>query len=148
MAINIAQTVAAQGTQALSFTDAFAYATLPNAPVAGGFVHITNTGNTDDRLIAAAAPIAGEMQIHEMAMRGGVMKMRELPDGLLIPAGETVVLKPGGYHLMFMQLNAPLVAGEMVTVTLTFEHAGTVELPMMIYKRGAAMGGHTMQGHN
>lgn len=110
----------------------FTRATLPNAPVGGGFFTIENTGTEADRLISATSSVAKDTQIHEMAMEGDVMKMRELPDGLEIPAGETVVLAPGGFHIMFMGLNQPFVEGETVTVTLTFEKAGTVEVPLPV----------------
>ncbi len=120
--------------------DPFAFATLPNQPVAGGFMRIENMGE-DDRLIAAASPIAGEVQIHEMAMEGDVMRMRELPEGLTLPAGEFTVLEPGGYHIMFMQLDGPLVEGENVSVTLTFESAGeiTIDMPILSKMDGMPM---------
>ena len=110
----------------------FTRATLPNAPVAGGFLTIENTGTEPDRLISARSDIAGDTQIHEMAMQGDVMKMRQLADGLEIPAGETVVLAPGGFHIMFMGLKQALVEGESITVTLTFEKAGTVDVVLPI----------------
>ncbi len=116
----------------LTLTGPFTRATLPNAPVAGGFLTLTNTGTEDDRLVSAKVDFAKEAQIHEMAMEGDVMKMRQLTDGLVIPAGGSVTLEPGGYHLMFMGLNQPLVEGETVRVTLTFEKAGeiTIDLPV------------------
>ena len=110
----------------------FTRATLPNAPVAGGFLTIENTGTEPDRLISARSDIAGDTQIHEMAMQGDVMKMRPLADGLEIPAGKTVVLAPGGFHIMFMGLKQTLVEGETITVTLTFEKAGTVDVVLPI----------------
>ena len=116
----------------LEITAPFSRATLPNAPVGGGFLTITNTGPEDDRLVSAASNIAGRTEVHEMAMQGDVMKMRELTDGLPVPAGATVDLKPGGFHIMFMDLKQPLVEGETVTVTLTFEKAGSVDVPLMI----------------
>lgn len=116
----------------LALNGPFARATLPNAPVAGGFLTIVNSGTEDDRLVSASVDFAKEAQIHEMAMEGDVMKMRQLPDGLVIPAGESVVLEPGGYHLMFMGLSQPLVEGEKVPVTLTFEKAGTVTIELHI----------------
>ncbi len=116
----------------LTLTQAFTRATLPNAPVAGGFVVITNNGAVDDRLIAATSPISNETQIHEMAVENDVMKMRELPTGLAIAAGETVNLVPGGYHVMFMDLNGPLVEGDTVDVRLTFEVAGEVDVQMPV----------------
>jgi len=125
----------------LNLSGAFTRATLPNAPVAGGFVEITNNGPADDRLIAAVSPISLETQIHEMAMDGDVMKMRELPDGLVIPAGETVSLKPGGYHVMFMDLTGPLLEGETITMRLFFETAGEVDLTLPVGPTNAgAMG--------
>lgn len=116
----------------IEITAPFIRATLPNAPVAGGFLTLTNTGTEDDRLLDVTSAIAKDGQIHEMAMEGDVMKMRQLTEGLVIPAGETVALEPGGYHLMFMGLNQPLVEGETVSVTLTFEKADeiTIDLPV------------------
>ncbi|QQR38811.1 copper chaperone PCu(A)C [Devosia rhizoryzae] len=128
----------------LQLNGPFARATLPNAPVAGGFVTIVNTGSEDDRLISATAEIAKDTQIHEMAMEGDVMKMRQLPDGLVIPAGGSVTLEPGGYHLMMMGLSAPLVEGETVPVVLTFEKAGTVTLDLHI---GGAAADAPTHGH-
>lgn len=122
-----------------SLSHPFAFATLPNAPVAGGFITIQNTGTADDRLVSASSPVSAETQIHEMAMDNGVMKMRELPTGLPLPAGATTELKPGGYHVMFMKLQQPLVDGETVPVTLTFEKAGPIEMTFPIKKRGGKM---------
>ena len=121
----------------LTLSGGFSRATLPNAPVGGGFVTITNNGASDDRLIAAASPAAGEVQLHEMAMEGDVMKMRELPEGIPVPAGETVSLQPGGLHMMFMQLTGPLVEGTRFPVTLTFEKAGTVTVELSVASTGA-----------
>jgi len=124
---------------ALDLTAPFARATLPNQPVAGGFVTITNTGMEPDVLVGASSRVAGEMQVHEMKMDHGVMKMRELSGGLPIPAHETVKLQPGGYHVMFLQLKQPLVVGEKVDVTLEFEKAGTVTMTFPVVER---QGGH------
>ncbi len=121
----------------------FARATLPNQPVAGGFLTITNTGAEDDVLIGVSAPFAERGEIHEMAMEGDTMKMRELADGLVIPAGETVELKPGGYHLMFMKVQHPLVEGEMFEATLEFEKAGVVTVPFSILGKGAKAMDHS-----
>jgi len=126
----------------LEITGAFTRATLPNAPVGGGYLTITNKGAVDDRLVSVSTPAAGTSQIHEMKMEGDVMKMNALPDGLVIPAGGSVALEPGGYHLMFMDLVGPLVEGRSITVTLTFEKAGTVDVVLPIGSpaaKGAAM---------
>ena len=129
----------------LTITMPMARATPPNAPVGGGFVTVTNHGETDDRLLSASSDVAGHMEVHEMAKSGDVMRMRELENGLVIPAGETVVLMPGGYHLMFMELKEPLVEGETVAVTLVFEVAGEIEITMAIGPRN--MGAGNMKGH-
>jgi copper(I)-binding protein len=116
----------------LEIAGAFSRATLPNAPVGGGYLTITNHGTTDDRLVGVATPVAGMAEVHEMKMDGDVMRMNKVPDGVLIPAGGTVALEPGGLHLMFMDLTAPLVEGQSVPVTLTFEKAGPVEVQVEV----------------
>ncbi len=121
----------------------FTRATLPNAPVGGGFVSIENIGTIADRLVSASSPAADVVQIHEMAMEGDVMKMRQLTDGLEIPAGETVTLAPGGLHLMFLGLKQAFVEGQTVPVTLVFEQAGSVELALPVLG-AAADAAHTM----
>lgn len=128
----------------LSIAGGFSRATLPNAPVGGGFLTITNSGSADDRLVSATSPVAGEVQIHEMKMEGDVMKMAELPDGLPIPAGQTVTLQPGGFHLMFMQLKQALVEGTKLPVTLTFEKAGSIEVELDIEGIAATAPAHQM----
>ncbi|MDJ0637440.1 MAG: copper chaperone PCu(A)C [Paracoccaceae bacterium] len=124
----------------------FARATLPNQPVAGAFLTIANMGREDDVLVGLSTPVAAKGEVHEMAMEGDTMKMRQLADGLVIPAGETVELKPGGYHLMFMKLNEPLVEGETVEATLEFQNAGTVTVPFSILGKGAKSMDHGGQG--
>ncbi len=129
----------------LTLVDPYVRATLPNAPVGGGFVTISNTGAADDRLISASSPAAGMVQIHEMKMDGDVMKMAELPDGLVLPAGQSVELKPGGFHIMFMQLKQQFVEGTTVPVTLTFEKAGSITVEFAVKDIAAGAGsGHTM----
>ncbi|MEI4487746.1 DUF1775 domain-containing protein [Frigidibacter sp. MR17.14] len=122
---------------ALTLTGAFARATPPGAPVAGGFVTIANAGPEADRLVAASAAFAGRAEIHEMRTEGDRMIMRALPEGLEIPAGGEVALAPGGLHLMFMDLTGPLTEGETAEVTLEFARAGRVTLPLAVLGRGA-----------
>ena len=124
----------------LEISSTVAFATMPNAPVAGGFMTITNRGSDDDRLIGAASDAAGRMEIHEMTMDGDVMKMRELENGLTVPAGQTVTLQPGGFHVMFMDLAGPLIEGKSVAVTLTFEQSGEIEVIMPIMARKVRSG--------
>ncbi len=116
----------------LEISGGFTRATLPNAPVGAGYLTITNTGTADDTLVSASSPVAGMTQIHEMKMEGDVMKMNEVEGGLVIPAGQSVMLAPGGFHVMFMQLKEPLVEGAMVPVTLTFATAGTIEIELAV----------------
>ena len=125
----------------------WARATPHSAKVAGGFVAVANKGAADDRLVSATAEIAEHAEIHEMAMKDGVMTMRPLADGVVVPAGGEVALKPGGYHLMFIGLKRMLKQGESFAGTLTFEKAGTVEVSFTVAPIGAG-GGHSGTGHN
>ncbi|OYW80693.1 MAG: hypothetical protein B7Z19_02360 [Polynucleobacter sp. 32-46-5] len=114
---------------------AYTRATVPGQMAAGGFMKIENKGKAD-QLISASSPVAGEVQLHEMAMEGNVMKMRQVKD-IPVPAGGAVELKPGGLHLMFMNIKAPLAAGETVPVKLKFAKAGEVEVKMPVNAMGA-----------
>lgn len=116
----------------LAISAGYTRAMLSGQPVGGGFLTIVNAGTADDRLIAADSPVAGEVQLHEMAMENNVMKMRALKNGIPVPAGKTVELKPGGLHLMFMQVKTPFKDGDKVAVTLKFEKAGTVSLMLPV----------------
>ena len=117
-------------------------ATPKNAPVAGGYMKITNTGTTPDRLTGGATDAAKKFEIHEMKMDGGVMKMRELPDGLEIPAGATVELTPGSYHVMMKNPLKPFVQGERVKASLTFEKAGKIDVEFAVEAMGAGAKEH------
>lgn len=117
---------------ALEITHPHARATPPNAPVSGGYLTIRNTGKEADRLISASADFAERAEIHEMRMDGDVMQMREIEDGLEIPAGGEVTLKPGGFHIMFIGLDGRLLDGETRPATLTFEKAGSIDLEFAI----------------
>ena len=107
-------------------------ATPKSAPVAGGYATIINTGTTPDRLVGASLPIAADGQVHSMSMANGVMHMERLDAGLEIPAGGTIVLAPGGNHLMFMKPTKPLKEGESLKGTLAFEKAGTISVTFVV----------------
>ena len=124
----------------IKIENAYTRATVPGQQVAGGFMKIENKGTTD-QLVSASSAVAAEVQIHEMAMEGNVMKMRQVKD-IAVPAGGSVELKPGGLHLMFMNIKAPLTAGETVPVKLKFAKAGEVEVKMPVNAMGAQGSGH------
>jgi copper(I)-binding protein len=113
-------------------------ATPGGAKVAAGYATLKNSGATPDRLVSATTGIAKSAEIHEMRMAGGVMQMRPLPEGVTVPAGGEVALKPGSYHLMFFGLKHPLSEGESFVVTLTFEQAGSVDVTFAVEGRGAS----------
>ncbi|MEW6018767.1 MAG: copper chaperone PCu(A)C [Pseudomonadota bacterium] len=105
----------------VSATDTWCRPTAQGAGAAGCYVILTATA--DDRLTGAASPAGERVEIHTMSMDGGVMRMRELPDGLALPAGQAVALKPGAEHLMLMAPIAALNEGETVEITLSFQSA-------------------------
>jgi copper(I)-binding protein len=118
-------------------------ATPAGAQVAGGYLKITNTGQEPDRLIGGSLPVAADVEVHEMAMSDGVMKMRRLEKGLEISPGKSVELKPGGgYHLMFTGLRKGLKEKQTITGTLTFEKAGSLEVEYRVAPIGAQSGPH------
>jgi len=107
-------------------------ATAPGAKVGAGYVSITNNGTVAERLVGGGAEFAGKLEVHEMKMENQVMKMKQLADGLKIPAGATVNLKPGGNHLMFMQLKTALKAGDHHKAVLVFEKSGRREFTFTV----------------
>jgi copper(I)-binding protein len=137
----------------LKISAPWARATPKGASVGGGYLTITNTGTTPDRLTGGLSDVASRVEIHEMSMDNGVMKMRPVAGGLEIKPGQTVTFKPGGYHVMFMGLKQQLKPGEDVKATLTFEKAGKVAVDFAVegigaMHSGAATPGTTMPGMN
>ena len=112
----------------LVIENAFTRPTPAGATVGVGYMTITNNGSAPDRLVSVNSDISAKTEIHEMKMENGVMEMREMPNGLEIPAGATVSLKPGGDHIMFMDLKRPIKAGDIIHATLGFENAGKTEI--------------------
>jgi periplasmic copper chaperone A len=102
-----------------------------------GYFRITNSGPAADRLTGVSTTLASSVQIHEMTMTDGVMKMRPLPNGLEIKPGETVELKPSSFHAMFVGLKQPLKQGDHIKATLTFEKAGALEVEYTVESIGA-----------
>ena len=127
----------AQAADSLSFSHAWVRATPPNAKVAGGFVEIRNAGKSADRLLSASSDAAERVEIHEMKMAGDVMQMRQLTEGLVIPAGQSVQLKPGSYHLMLIAPKRAIAEGQKVAISLVFEKAGKRTVAFMAAKQPA-----------
>ncbi len=121
----------------LVITQAWTRATPKGAKIGTGYLTIENKGSAPDRLIGGSADIAGKVEVHEMAMKDGVMKMRALDDGLTIEPGKTVKLAPGGYHLMMFDLKSPLKQGDTLPITLKFEKAGEVKVSLAVEGIGA-----------
>jgi copper(I)-binding protein len=130
----------------LVISQAWSRATPGGAKTGGGYLTIENKGSAPDRLIGASADVAGEVEVHEMSVKDGVMTMRPLEKGLTIDPGKTVKLAPGGNHLMMMNLKSPLKQGDKLPVTLQFEKAGKVAVTLDVQGVGAsAPGGMEMK---
>ena len=155
--------VAAVGVQAADYdvgaihiSKPWARATPKGASNGAGYLTVTSAATAPDRMICAGSDAAASCQIHSMTMDNGVMKMRPVEGGLEIKPSESVTLKPGGFHIMLVDLKHPLEAGKTVEVTLQFEKAGTVKVELPVLAIGApapnadAGGsmGNTMQGGN
>lgn len=122
-------------------------ATPAGAPAAAGYLTIANDGRAPDRLLGGSSPASAQLQIHEMTMDGGVMRMRPVAGGLVIPPGATVTLKPGGLHVMFIGLKRPLKAGERLPAVLRFERAGDVPVTFDVQPLGGSAPAHHGGGH-
>ena len=133
---------------AIHISQPWSRATAKGAATGAGYMTITNKGNAPDKVSCVSDDASALCEIHSMTMEGGVMKMRPVEGGLEIKPGESVMLKPGGYHVMFRELKHPLEQGAAVKATLRFEHAGTVEVDYPVLALGAAApgarGGGTM----
>jgi copper(I)-binding protein len=133
---------------ALKIDHPWSRATPPGASVGVGYLSIENTGTADDRLLSIKGAISPDIEMHESAEKDGVATMRPVKDGIVVPAGKTVELAPGGYHLMLKKLAEPLKEGESVPVTLTFEKAGSIDVDLTVTAMGAPGPGHdNHEGH-
>ena len=117
----LALPIASAHGQAIEVKEAWVRGTVPGQKATGAFMNITSKAPA--RLVGAASPAAGAVEIHNMKMAGGVMKMSAV-DGIDLPANQTVRLAPGGVHFMFLELKQALKAGDRVPLKLTFEVAG------------------------
>jgi copper(I)-binding protein len=117
---------------ALKITHPWSRPTPPSALSAVGYLTIVNRGSSPDRLIDGASPAADKLEIHKMSMAGGVMSMRAVEGGVVIPPEGSVALAPDGYHLMLVGPKRPFKAGDHIPIELRFEHAGTVKLDLEV----------------
>jgi copper(I)-binding protein len=114
--------------------------TPPGAPTAAGYLTVTNHGASPDRLLGGSSPEVGDVQVHQMSMTGNIMRMRPIVGGLVIQAGQSVVLAPGGdRHLMLISPKHSFKPGDRVPATLRFEKAGSVKLTFIVREAAAAM---------
>ncbi|MCG2631614.1 copper chaperone PCu(A)C [Bradyrhizobium sp. WYCCWR 13023] len=118
-------------------SQAWSRATPKGAKVAGGYLTIENRGTSPDRLLSASSPAAAKVEVHQMTMQDGIMTMRPLEEGLAIPPDGIVTLAPGGNHIMFVGLTAPLEEGQRIPVSLNFQRAGTIEATFDVGSVGA-----------
>ena len=109
--------VATQALAQVTVKEAWVRGTVPMQQATGAFMKLTSTENVS--LVNAASPAAKIVEVHEMRMKDNVMSMRSIDD-IPLPAGKTVELKPGGYHVMLIDLVKPLGKGDTVPITLTF----------------------------
>jgi periplasmic copper chaperone A len=139
LVIGIVTPALAQGAGNTSITveQPWARATPGGAKTGAVYMTLDNKSSTADRLTGASSDVADKLKIHEMKVENGVMKMREIADGLPIPAGGSAVLKPGSYHVMLIGLKKPLSVGENLPLTLTFEKAGNISVTVPVQATGA-----------
>lgn len=123
---------------AISVEHPYARATVSGQPAGGGFMKLVNGGGAD-RLVSASAGVSKSVELHVMKMEGDVMQMRQV-DAIDLQAGKTVELKPGGYHVMFIGLKAPLKVGDTFPMKLKFEKAGEVTVDVKVEAPGAMEG--------
>ncbi len=115
----------------------WARATPKGASTGAGYMTVTNKGATPDRVSCVSSDASAQCQIHSMTMDGGVMKMRPVEGGLEIKPGETVMLKPSGFHIMFVELKHPLQQGQTIKATLKFDKVGTIDVEYPVAAIGA-----------
>jgi hypothetical protein len=139
----------AQGneTSTIAVEQPWARATPAGALTGAAYMTLENKTNAADHLTGVSSNVAAQVQIHEMAVVDGVMQMRQVAEGLPIPAGGSVILKPGSYHVMLIGLKRPLVAGETFPLTLTFANAENISITVPVQAMGAMRGNTDDTGH-
>ncbi len=122
----------------------YARVSMMMAKSGGAFMQISNNSAENDRLISASSDAANMVQIHENIIVDGIAKMRELTDGIVIPANGTAMLQRGGNHIMLMGLVNPLMHGDVITITLVFENAGEITIEVPVDNERDTMNGEMM----
>lgn len=154
----IAAPLSAADKSALVVSSAQARASVGKMPHTAAFLQIDNQGKSEDVLLSASSPAAASVDIHAMTMEGDVMKMRSV-ESIAIKPGEKITMQPGqGYHLMLMGLKKPLTAGEKISLTLIFRHAGKLKISADVIEmkipgkhgdpQGADKSGNMHEHHN
>ena len=137
---------AAVAVGSIHISQAWARATPKGAAAGAAYMTVTNKGAASDRVSCVSDDASAQCQIHSMTMDNGVMQMRPVEGGLEIKPGETMTLKPGGFHIMLLDLKHPLEPGQSLKATLKFDHAGSVDVDYPIAAIGAPMPGAAAGG--
>lgn len=142
----LAASLAAAAHAQVAVADAWVRATVPQQTATGAFMRLTATQAS--KLVGVSSPLTPVVEVHEMSMQDNVMKMRQVP-AVALPAGQAVELKPGGYHLMLMNLKEQVKEGQSVPLTLVFEGADGQRESVQVQApvRALAGGGHGHGGH-
>ena len=133
--------VALPASAQVKIENAWARATAPGSKIAAGYMTIRNVAATPDRLLSASTPAAEKIETHVTIKDGEIFRMREVKS-YDIPAGASFELKPGGAHLMFVNVKAPFKDGAKVPVTLQFEKAGELKVDFHVGRLGESSGQH------
>lgn len=128
----LAASAAAPSHAAMEALSAWARPTVPGMKTGAAYLTLVNRTEVPDRLVSASTPWAERMDLHQSAMRGGIMSMRPVPDGVAIPPHGRVTLQPGGYHFMLSGLKRRLTVGARMPAELRFQHAGTLRVEFRV----------------
>jgi copper(I)-binding protein len=139
MAVFIFQLVISQIASAMEMEISNAFARASAGAARNGAIYLTikNRGQDDDVLASVSADVSRRAELHGHSMNDNIMRMRQIKEGILVSAGSTVQLKPGGFHLMLLELKSPLKKGGQIAVTLTFKNAGKIEINIPVLGVGS-----------
>ncbi len=145
VALSFASSAKTDPLQGVTVRDPWVRPAGAASKVTAAYLSLDNRGDTDDTLLSASSPISRTAQIHATSLEDGVMKMRQVDGGVVVPAGGTVTFKPGGYHIMLMDLTSPLEEGQRISLTLRFAKAGQVDVQALVARQGpsGAAGQHS-----